>query len=164
MSETKLAKEPAFEVVPLRKLTEKQRELVQCARNALGTAYAPYTRLPVGAALRTSKGKIITASNFETAGNIGVKNCAERIAVFKANSEGERDFEALAVVTEKGISPCGTCRQVLYEVSEISGKDIEVILSTTDGSRNIITSVRELLPLAYGPRELGINVSRYRRT
>jgi cytidine deaminase len=97
--------------------TIHHEKLLKAARDARELAYAPYSNYLVGAALLGASGKIYTGCNVENA-SYGLANCAERTAVFKAVSEGEREFVALAVVTLNGGSPCGACRQVLFEFME----------------------------------------------
>jgi len=92
----------------------KAEELIALAQEARQRAYAPYSHFAVGAALLGRSGKVYTACNVENV-SYGLSICAERAAVFKAISEGEREFEALAVVTSCGGPPCGACRQVLAE-------------------------------------------------
>jgi len=116
------------------------RELVEQARAARRHAHAPYSRYPVGAALLTGSGRIYTGVNVENASS-GLTVCAERTAVLKAVSEGERELIALAVVTENGATPCGACRQVLREF----GADLEIHLAGDTGpSRR--TDLAALLP------------------
>ena len=93
---------------------ETKERLIQAALAARDKAYVPYSHYPVGAALLTKDGKIITGCNVENA-SYGLSNCAERTAIFKAISEGERDFAGLAVAVygKKAASPCGACRQVI---------------------------------------------------
>ncbi len=109
-------------------------------------AYAPYSKYPVGAALLTSTGKIYTGVNVE---NIDFTdgNCAERTAVFKAVSEGERSFTAIAVVTPNAGTPCGSCRQVLAEFSQ----DMVVIIGSTKGEFLRETTLAVLLPESFNP-------------
>ena len=96
-------------------LTDEQREkLIQTALEARKWVYAPYSNYPVGAALLTASGRVYDGVNVENAA-YPTSMCAERVAVFKAVSEGELQFEAIAVVTRDGGSPCGSCRQVLSE-------------------------------------------------
>src|SRR5512146_698602 len=119
---------------------EETRSLIEMADAARAHAYAPYSNYPVGAALRTKSGRTFTGVNIENAAYpTGI--CAERVAVFKAVSEGEREFEVIAVVTGNGGSPCGSCRQVLAEF----GLDTVVLIA--DGSGKIVKSmtVGELL-------------------
>jgi cytidine deaminase len=128
---------------------EMRRQLVEAACHARRWAYAPYSHYPVGAALLTASGKIYDGVNVENAA-YPTTVCAERVAVFKAVSEGERSFQAIAVVTENGGTPCGSCRQVLAEF----GLDTQVIIARADGEVLSETSVRELLPGAFTPADL----------
>jgi len=123
-------------------------ELITLAREVRKNAYAPYSGFPVGAALRTASGHVYTGCNVENA-SYGLSICAERVAVGKAVSEGDRDFEALAVVSETMASPCGACRQVLAEF----GLDTTVVMADLKHSREIHT-VRDLLPAAFTPASL----------
>jgi cytidine deaminase len=131
-------------------MTEDQRhELIQTAVTARRWAYAPYSRYPVGAALLTTSGRIYDGVNVENAA-FPATICAERVAVFKAVSEGERQFSAIAVVTDRGGAPCGSCRQVLAEF----GLDTEVIIADQDGNIVRQTTVAALLPDAFTPQDL----------
>jgi cytidine deaminase len=103
----------------------------------------------VGTALLARSGRIYTGCNVENA-SYGLSICAERVAVFKAVSEGERDFEAIAIVTEKGVTPCGACRQVLMEF----GGNVQVIVADEAGGYRVF-SLQELLPQAFTPQHLG---------
>jgi cytidine deaminase len=128
---------------------ELQTTLIQSALEARGWAYAPYSNYPVGAALLAASGKIYSGVNVENAA-YPTAMCAERVAVFKAVSEGEREFTAIAVVTSNGGSPCGSCRQVLSEF----GLNILVLVADTDGRLIEITKIADLLPGAFGPNDL----------
>jgi cytidine deaminase len=131
-------------------LTQNEKQsLVDLANTARQRAYAPYSHYPVGSALRTKTGRIFTGVNVENAAYPQTM-CAERIAIFKAVSEGEKEFEVITVVTDNGGSPCGGCRQVMAEF----GLDTVVILA--DGSGQIVkeTTVSELLPDAFTPEHL----------
>ena len=131
-------------------LTPELREkLVETAVQARQWAYAPYSKYAVGAALLTASGKIYEGVNIENAA-YPVTICAERVAVFKAVSEGERDFKAIVVATENGGSPCGSCRQVLAEFG------VETVVLIVDAAGQILqeTSVAELLPGAFLPGKL----------
>lgn len=123
-------------------------ELVARATFAQAFAYAPYSTYSVGAALLTRSGRIYLGANVENAA-YSLTVCAERVAVFKAVSEGETEFEALAVMTINGGSPCGACRQVL---SEFAPK-MPVYIADADGNYRQ-TSVAELLPDHFGPEFL----------
>jgi cytidine deaminase len=130
-------------------IKENYKQIITLANEARRRAYAPYSNYLVGAALRTSTGRVYTGVNIENAAYpTGI--CAERVAVFKAVSEGERDFEVIAVVTENGGSPCGACRQVLSEF----GLDTVVLIA--DGKGTIVQeiTVGELLPKAFLPKHV----------
>jgi len=127
------------------------RSLIETANAARAHAYAPYSHYPVGAALRTKSGRIYTGVNIENAA-YPTTICAERVAVFKAVSEGERDFEVIAVVTDNGGSPCGSCRQVLAEF----GLDTIVLIADGSGKLAKTMTVGKLLPEAFQPRDLGV--------
>jgi cytidine deaminase len=131
-------------------LTDEERKfLLDLANEARRRAYAPYSNYPVGAALRTSSGRVFTGVNVE---NAAYPNgiCAERVAIFKAISEGEREFDAIAVVTPSGGTPCGGCRQVMAEF----GLDTVVLIGDPDGRLIDETTVAKLLPGAFGPGDL----------
>jgi cytidine deaminase len=128
---------------------EERRGLIDLAIEARRRAYAPYSNYSVGAALRTKSGRIFTGCNVENAA-YPTGMCAERVAVFKAVSEGEREFEVLAVVTSNGGSPCGSCRQVLAEF----GLDTTVLIADGQGRLVQETSVGGLLPGAFTPEHL----------
>ena len=123
-------------------------ELIGLAREARQRAYAPYSRFAVGAALLGRSGRVYAACNVENV-SYGLSICAERAAVFKAVSEGEQEFEALAVVTSAAGSPCGACRQVLAEFNY----NMTVYVADTEGQYQAFT-VEELLPEAFMPEDL----------
>ena len=116
--------------------------LIGAARAAREYAHAPYSKFRVGAALQCSSGRIITGCNVENA-TYGLTMCAERVALYKAVSEGERGFDAVAVVADTGVltPPCGACRQLLWEFCG----DAEIILANLAG-RIEIHRVLALLP------------------
>jgi cytidine deaminase len=128
---------------------EERRGLIDLAIEAQRRAYAPYSQYPVGAALRTRSGRIFTGCNVENAA-YPHGMCAERVAVFKAVSEGEREFDIVAVVTPNGGAPCGGCRQVLAEFGR------ETIVLIADGKGRLVeeTTVSGLLPGAFTPKDL----------
>jgi len=130
---------------------ELRTKLIQLADEARERAYAPYSNYWVGAALVTPSGKYFTGANVESAA-YPTGMCAERVAIFKAVSEGEREFVALAVVTSNGGTPCGACRQVMAEF----GLDTIVLIADTQGNLKQEASVSELLPGAFGPGDLGM--------
>ena len=129
---------------------EERRSLINLANEARRRAYVPYSHYPVGAALRTKSGKLFTGVNVENAA-YPQTICAERTAVVKAVSEGERDFEVIAVVTDNGGAPCGGCRQVLAEF----GLDTVVLIANKDGDLLQEQTVGDLLPGAFTPEKLG---------
>ncbi len=128
---------------------DKRQELIKAANEVRTKAYAPYSNYQVGAALLTKTGKIFLGVNVENAAYPDTI-CAERSAVVSAVSAGERDFEAIAVATRNGGTPCGSCRQVLSEF----GLDIEVLLVDEQGKLIQQNTVRELLPGAFQPHDL----------
>jgi cytidine deaminase len=128
---------------------EQRRALVEAAITARQQAYVPYSHYPVGAALLTASGTVFTGCNIEIA-SYGATVCGERTAAFKAVSEGERDFHAVAVVTSNAAAPCGICRQVLYEF----GPEMTVILADQDGHVTWEGPLADLLPMGFGPKKL----------
>lgn len=132
------------------KINEEQKQtLIQTAISVRRWAYVPYSHYSVGAAVLTTSGKIYDGVNIESAA-YPTTMCAERVAMFKAVSEGEREFEAIAVVTDNAGSPCGSCRQVMAEF----GLETQVIIADAQGVVRIDTSVGELLPGAFTPKDL----------
>ena len=127
----------------------EQQSLIDLANEARKRAYAPYSKYHVGAALRTKSGKIYTGVNIENAAYPHTM-CAERVAIFKAVSEGETEFEVIAVATNNGGSPCGGCRQVMAEF----GLDTIVLIADGEGHLQKQMTVDELLPEAFTPKQL----------
>lgn len=125
--------------------------LKETANKMLKRAYVPYSNFPVGAALLTDEGKVYTGCNIENA-SYGLSNCAERTAIFKAVSEGERNFNKIVITanTAEPVSPCGACRQVL---SEFCAPDMPVVLINNKGDQ-ITTTVSELLPGAFKEKDM----------
>lgn len=131
-------------------LTDESRaQLIKRAVAVRERAYTPYSHYKVGAALLTGRGKIYSGVNIENAA-YPLTICAERVSVFKAVSERESEFVAMAVVTSNGGYPCGSCRQVLAEF----GLDTLVIVADEKGNVVEEATVRELLPGAFGPQYL----------
>ena len=131
-------------------LTQHDKQtLIELANEARKRAYVPYSKYPVGSALRTKTGKTYTGVNVENAAYPQTM-CAERVAIFKAVSEGEKEFEAISVVTDNGGSPCGGCRQVMAEF----GLDTIVLLADKNGSLGKETTAKELRPEASTPENL----------
>jgi cytidine deaminase len=127
-------------------------ELVALAKEARKRAYAPYSNFAVGAALLGQSGRVFTGCNVENA-SYPLATCAERTAVTKAVSEGELKFEAIAVVTSTGATPCGACRQILREFGGQKG-DLRVIVADLEGNARSFT-IDELLPEGFTPEQLG---------
>ncbi|WP_342598426.1 cytidine deaminase [Psychrobacillus sp. FSL H8-0483] len=128
-----------------------REKLLEASKTAREKAYVPYSKFPVGAALLTKDGEVIHGCNIENA-SYGLTNCAERTAIFKAVSEGKKEFSAIAIVgdTEGPISPCGACRQVL---AEFCPGNMPVYLTNLKG--NVLeTTVSELLPGAFTTEDL----------
>lgn len=129
----------------------KINELIIEAKKAREQAYVPYSKFKVGAALLATDGTVFHGCNIENAA-YSMCNCAERTALFKAYSEGIRQFQMLAVVadTERPVSPCGACRQV---IAELCPKDMIVVLTNLNGDIEQ-TIVEQLLPGAFSPEDL----------
>ena len=130
------------------------KELMHIAQEARKHSYSPYSHFRVGAALLAKSGKVYTGCNVENA-SYSVTNCAERTAFFKAVSEGEREFEALAIIggkegeTAEFCAPCGVCRQV---ISEFCGREFKIILGNEDKFE--VYTLEALLPLAFSDKDL----------
>lgn len=126
-------------------------KLIEAAKIARERAYVPYSKFKVGAALLTTEGKVYLGCNIENAA-YSMCNCAERTAIFKAYSEGDKDFAAMAVVadTDRPCSPCGACRQVM---AELCPKDMKVYLTNLKGDIQEIT-IDQLLPGAFSSEDL----------
>ncbi|MCY7348478.1 MAG: cytidine deaminase [Pyrinomonadaceae bacterium] len=129
---------------------DKDTELIEAAESVRELAYAPYSNFRVGAAVRTKSGEIFTGCNIESAAYSGTV-CAERVAIWKAISEGEKDFEGLAVVadTPELTPPCGVCRQIIWEFCG----DVPVTLTNLQGDFETL-QMKELLPRAFDAKFL----------
>jgi len=125
-----------------------KHDLITQALQVRQQAHVPYSHFSVGAALQTTSGQVFTGCNVENA-SYGLTICAERGAVMKAVSEGARDFEAIAVVSENGVTPCGACRQVLAEFN----LELRVIVADLEGNSRAYR-LSELLPQAFLPDHL----------
>ena len=139
-------------------MNDDERELVEAARQAAQSAYAPYSKFHVGAALRFADGAVVTGCNVENA-SYGLALCAETVAVAKAMQEGRRGGLVQVAVTgpeDRGgaepITPCGRCRQVLNELAALGGTDPEVLCVGPAEVRR--AKLSELLPAAFGPASL----------
>jgi cytidine deaminase len=120
-------------------------ELIQSAIKVMQQAYAPYSKFRVGAAIVTENGEVFTGCNVETS-SYSLTICAERVALFKAISEGHRNFKAIAIVSDTGeyCPPCGACRQVLWDIA----KDIDIILAKNAKDYKV-EKLSQLLPRAF---------------
>ena len=129
---------------------DKDSELIEAARQARERAYAPYSKFRVGAAVRTKDGRIFTGCNIESAAYSGTV-CAERVAIWKAVSEGEKEFTEIAVIadTQELTPPCGVCRQILWEFCG----DVPVIFANLKGDLETVR-MKELLPRAFDTKFL----------
>ena len=121
-------------------------ELIAKAIEASKYAYVPYSHFPIGAALKTKDSHIYTGCNIENA-SFGLTNCGERTAIFKAVSEGYKDFSEIAIYgkTKYPISPCGACRQVMTEFFEPSAK----VTLISEIGKTVVMTVEELLPYSF---------------
>lgn len=128
---------------------ETIEKLIATAHHARNWAYAPYSHYAVGAAVLTAGGRIYDGVNIENAA-FPTTICAERVAMFKAVSEGEREFNTIVIMTDNAGSPCGSCRQVMAEF----GLATRVLLVDTRGNIRIDTTVDALLPEAFRPEDL----------
>ncbi|MFC7320657.1 cytidine deaminase [Halobacillus campisalis] len=128
-----------------------KQKLIEEAKRIRNEAYTPYSKFKVGAALLTKDGSLYTGCNIENAA-YPVTCCAERVAIFKAISEGHHDFQELAVVadTERPVPPCGSCRQVM---SEFFHPGLQIHLTNLKDSVKTV-SMDELLPFSFSPNDL----------
>lgn len=133
------------------------QDLIKRAMKAREYSYSPYSNFSVGAAILTESGNIYTGCNIESV-SYTPTICAERVALFKAVSEGEREFKMLALIggpkngekkTEQIVSPCGVCRQMLYEF----GRDMKIVMADSV-ERYEVRTIEELLPYGFGPDNL----------
>ena len=131
-------------------VTDADRKLLEAALEAQKQAHCPFSRYPVGAAVRTTDGELFTGCNVESA-SFSLTCCAERVAVFKAVSEGKPKLEACAIVTVEGkpAPPCGACRQVLFEF----GQNMRIVLGNPSGEVRIL-ELFDLLPEGFTAEQL----------
>ena len=131
-------------------MNEELKELIESARQVREKAYAPFSNFRVGAAVLTKDGKIYTGCNIESA-SYGLTVCAERVAIWKAVSEGESEFTNVAVVadTEELTPPCGVCRQIIWEFCG----DVPVTFANLKGNVETV-QMKELLPRAFDTKFL----------
>lgn len=152
-------------VRPYEDLDTNDRDLVDAAFEASFNAYAPYSGFAVGAAVRTQSGVVHTGANMENA-SYGLGICAEVSALAAANSAGDFEVETIAVVGHKFtappdgsqvVTPCGRCRQLIHEASQISRTDIRVLSCNGDLGEIAESNISELLGHAFGPKNLGLD-------
>ncbi len=131
-------------------MNEQSKELIESAGQAREKAFAPFSKFKVGAAVRTKGGKVFTGCNIESA-SYGLTVCAERVAIWKAVSEGEKEFTNVAVVadTEELTPPCGACRQIIWEFCG----DVPVTFANLKGNVETVR-MKELLPRAFDTKFL----------
>lgn len=135
-------------------LTNEYREiLIETARHYLKNSYSPYSNYPVGAAVLAEDGLVYGGTNIENSAHPSGL-CAERVAINKAISEGNRKILAVAVVTRNAGAPCGACRQVMREFANL---EIPVILTTIDDGVEEEFTLGDLLPRSFGPEDLHRN-------
>ena len=146
-------------------LNDADRRLVGVARDASVHAYAPYSGFAVGAAVRTKAGQVYSGANLENA-SYGLGICAEVSVITLANAVGDFDVETIAIVGHKFtepqdksqvVTPCGRCRQVIFEASQVSKVDVRVLSCNGDLSKIVESPISELLPEAFGPANLGLD-------
>ncbi|MEA2077913.1 MAG: cytidine deaminase [Candidatus Marinimicrobia bacterium] len=128
----------------------KQKELVASAEKVREYAYAPYSNFQVAAALLCTDGEIISGVNIESS-SYGLSVCAERNTIATALAKGKKDFTAMAVVSRNGVTPCGACRQVIFDICG----NIDIILANENGDIQDTTDMKTLLPKAFGHKDLG---------
>jgi cytidine deaminase len=151
----------ACTVQPFKDKSMTDEQLLDLARSAAAKAYAPYSRFQVGCAVESVDGEVVTGANMENACyRLGV--CAEQSALTAAQHQfGLGKVARIAVVGGSGdtiCTPCGGCRQAILEAAQLSGRDVEIICSSGDGSRIERHSITELIPHGFGPANLGLSV------
>lgn len=148
-------------------LSNEDKKLIDSAEAAMLRGYAPYTKFYVGASILTRSGKVYAGANVETASYVAI--CAERAALSAAVTDGEYEYKSIAVISKSDYfdvtqvaGPCGICRQLLFEFSQVADYDIRVINSTTDKNELVIAKISELIPLCWGPADTETDISKYR--
>ncbi|MBP6944859.1 cytidine deaminase [Patescibacteria group bacterium] len=149
-------------------LSLSEQELLTHAEQVMAFAYSPYSTFCVGAALLALDGSIHIGTNMENATHTETIH-AEMAALTVANTRGIRQFSTLAVIgkpregmSREPVMPCGICRQLLHEFAQLGSGDIQILASNTKKDTIIRTSLNELLPQAFGPKDLNIDLSLYR--
>lgn len=143
------------------------QDLIAAARTAALNAHAPYSRFAVGAAVRLTDGSVVTGANFENA-SYGLSLCAETVVLATISAQGRlREVAEIAVIGgamdaagaptgTAPVSPCGRCRQIINEAAQMSGRDLPVHCGAAEGDEVASYRLSELLPAAFGPRDLGL--------
>jgi cytidine deaminase len=142
---------------------EGAKALIGAAREAAKNAYAPYSNFAVGAAVLLADGTVVTGANFENA-SYGLSLCAETVALATASAQGRlRDVVAIGVIGGRighpditPVNPCGRCRQIINEAAQLGGRDITVYCGSAAGDSIVEYTLSQLLPDAFGPRDLGL--------
>lgn len=146
-------------------LDHRDRELAERAQEAAARAYAPYSLFAVGAAVRSKSGAIYAGANLENASS-GLAICAEAAALSLANSAGEPEIDAIAVVgfnftegagASRLVAPCGSCRQLIAEAAQRANGNVRVICCNGELSSIAVWTIAELLPNAFGPENLTVS-------
>ncbi len=154
-----------METVNFSKLSKKDQELIDAAEEVLKNAYDPYSQFYVGSAILTTSGLVFKGVNINTCAYTSI--CAERAAISNAITNGEYIFEKIAVIARSDHSkikinsgPCGICRQMLWEFAELRNSDIGILVSDSDKEKVLVTTIKEMHPLGFGPR---LGYGRYER-
>ncbi len=149
-------------LVDLTTLESFEQALIRAAQSVMPRAYNPYSGFYVGAAVSTASGGTFSGTNVENA-SFGLTICAEPAAILRAYAEGDADIRALAVVggpvpgsAGEIVTPCGRCRQMIYEAAQVSGTDIAVLCSNADLSKVMKVRISDLLPFPFWPTELSL--------
>lgn len=147
-------------------LTLKQQKLIDASESVMLNGYDPYSYFYVGSALLTQKQTVYVGTNINTCSYAGL--CAERVAMGAAVAHGEYVFESIAIISKSDFfditklsGPCGTCRQMLWEFSELACRDIEILIVDTKKQQVLVTSIETLHPLGFGPRLCEANTEKY---
>lgn len=157
-----------MQLIRFQDLTLEDQFLLNEAERAMANAYAPYSQFHVGAAIRTMYKRTYLGANVENATH-GAVICAERAALANVNTVNDRAIEAVAVIamsargpTTEPATPCGICRQSLFEFADLLDRDFVVICSDTVKAKILVGTIREFLPRGFGPTILGVQTDKYR--
>lgn len=155
-----------FDLLNIEDLPEADKLLIRAAQSVMERAYNPYSGFHVGSAAITIRGKIYLGTFMENA-SYGLTICAEPAALMAANTAGDLNIVAMAIVgghpsqmPEGVITPCGRCRQIIYEAAQVNGQDIGLLCCNRDASRIMKTSIYELLPVPFTGRPLSFGDQR----